>query len=339
MVIKNDLELNFTKFDPKSVSKKTEALNEQLVKIADAGPRWYEVGAAKYRKMREDGETPLPKPTILDGEDIFVPSRESGRPIPCRVMKPKSGDVKGVFLHIHGGGWVLMLRHQLMFDSQDPLLKFLADVANLVVVSVGYRLAPEDPYPKGNEDCFDVAEYLVDNARAKFGGPLLFAGGESAGGHLATLVCFHLLQTRPTFHFAGLNLVFGAYDLAGFLPSTHTFSRTLVIDKPIMTAYINAYIPKTTEAERRDPWISPLYADFTKLVGKLPPALFTVGTEDPLLDDSIFMSAKWRTTGAETAVKFYSGCPHGFCFFPEESMDGVKEWFADVKTFLLEHVK
>ena len=60
--------------------------------------------------MRENGETPLPKPTFLDGDDIHLPSREAGRAIPCRVMRPSNGDVKGVFMHIHGGGWVLMVR-------------------------------------------------------------------------------------------------------------------------------------------------------------------------------------------------------------------------------------
>lgn len=64
------------------------------------------------------------------------------------------------------------------FNSQDPFIKFISDEANLVVVSVGYRLAPEDPFPKGPEDCYDVAEWLVDKSKAKFGGQLKFVGGE-----------------------------------------------------------------------------------------------------------------------------------------------------------------
>ena len=61
---------------------------------------------------------------------------------------------------------------------QDPLLKRIADGSNVAVISIGYRLAPENPYPKGPEDCFDAAEWLVDNAHAKFGAELHFLGGE-----------------------------------------------------------------------------------------------------------------------------------------------------------------
>ena len=60
--------------------------------------------------MRENGETALPKPIRLEeAKDFHIPSREKGRDIPCRVMTPEhGGKVQGVFMHIHGGGWVLM---------------------------------------------------------------------------------------------------------------------------------------------------------------------------------------------------------------------------------------
>jgi acetyl esterase/lipase len=58
------------------------------------------------------------------------------------------------------------------------LLQQYADVGDLAVLSVGYRLAPENPYPKGPEDCLDVGEYLVKNSEKDYGGPLRFIGGE-----------------------------------------------------------------------------------------------------------------------------------------------------------------
>lgn len=70
-------------------------------------------------------------------------------------------------------------------------------------------------------------------------------------------------------------------------------------------SYIAAYLPKKTEAEKRDPDISPFFADLSKL--KCPPALFTCGTLDPLLDDSVMMAAKWTMAGAESALKLYPG--------------------------------
>lgn len=65
-----------------------------------------------------------------------------------------------------------------MDSSQDYYLKFMADNADMVVISVGYRLAPEHPFPQGPEDCYDVAEYLVQNGKSQYGGDLAFMGGE-----------------------------------------------------------------------------------------------------------------------------------------------------------------
>jgi acetyl esterase/lipase len=125
--------------------------------------------------MRWNGETAIPRPTVLpQGMNITLPSRESGRSIPCRVFHPgENKKVKGALMHIHGGGWVLMDE-----KSTDSLLAHYADAGDLVVISVGYRLAPEDPFPKGPEDCFDVAGYLVQNAEKDYGAPLRFIGGE-----------------------------------------------------------------------------------------------------------------------------------------------------------------
>ena len=69
-----------------------------------------QVGAEKYRQMRKNGETPFPKSVVLEsGRSFSIPSRDAGRKIPCRVLQPEQGEpVRGVFMHIHGGGWVLM---------------------------------------------------------------------------------------------------------------------------------------------------------------------------------------------------------------------------------------
>lgn len=235
MPLTSDLKIDAGKFDAKSISKETHAFNDQLIQIMEGGPKWYEVGAAKYRQMRENGETPLPKPVHMDrAKDILVPSRENGRNIPCRLVTPEGGKKpRGVFYHIHGGGWVLQNE-----KAQDAYLSFLADKHDLTVVSAGYRLSPEDPYPAGNEDCFDVGEYLVDNAEKEFGAPLLFLGGESAGGHLSACTCFHLLETRPTFSFKGVVLNYGCFDISGFLPQAWHFDLPLVLDVDIMLKFI-----------------------------------------------------------------------------------------------------
>jgi len=134
--------------------------------------------------MRVTGATPLPAPNVLDSAlDIELPSRDDGRTIPCRLVYPTARKTteerkscKGSVLHIHGGGWVLG-----DYQSADLLLQHYADAGDLAVLSVGYRLAPEDPFPKGPEDCIDLGEYLAKNSEKEYGGPLRFIGGEVRG--------------------------------------------------------------------------------------------------------------------------------------------------------------
>lgn len=93
-------------------------------------------------------------------------------------------------LHFHGGGWVL--GDHL---SADALLLKYADAADLAVLSVDYRLAPENPFPKGPQDCIDAAEFLVSNSVENYGGPLGFLGGEVCmlftSSFWAVYVAFH----------------------------------------------------------------------------------------------------------------------------------------------------
>ncbi|KAF1957518.1 esterase/lipase/thioesterase [Byssothecium circinans] len=330
MTLKSDLTIDASKFDRKLADKETEEFNKKLIKIWADGPRWYDegVGAAEYRRLRWEGKTPLPRPIVLpQGINGNIPSRDPGREITYRVFKPKGGVSKGIHLHIHGGGWVLQSEHY-----QDPYLEYMADNYELTVFSVGYRLAPEDPWPAGAHDVYDAAEWLIKNGKEKFGGELMFTGGESAGGHLAALLALHLYDIIPDFKFKGLLLHFGCYDLSGFLPMVEHHEKALVIDYDVMQAYIDALLPGTDIKARRDPSISPFFADIRGK--KLPPALFTCGSEDPLLDDTVFMGAKWQMWGNEAIVKVYNGAPHGFIMFPPGTIKAGDEVLADSIEFV-----
>ena len=80
-------------------------------------------------------------------------------PLPLRVFATK--DATGVLLHLHGGGWALGAH-----DQQDFLLDAMASSTGMAVVSVGYRLTPEHPYPAANDDCEAAALWLVANSQA-----------------------------------------------------------------------------------------------------------------------------------------------------------------------------
>ncbi|EME82190.1 uncharacterized protein MYCFIDRAFT_65237 [Pseudocercospora fijiensis CIRAD86] len=332
MPLTSDLNLDHKKFDPSQISDQTKKYNDQLIEVQKKGPKWYEVGAETHRRMRWEGKTPFPAPQVLsDGINSTAPSRDPDRSIPIRIFQAPKSPASGIFYHIHGGGWVLQSEHY-----QDLMLKRYSEEANLTIVSVGYRLAPECPFPKGNEDCVDVGEWLVDRGEEEFGAPLKFMGGDSAGGHLSVVTCFSLLETRPNFAFKGLVLNFGAYELSTFLPACHAFDMELLAVWLIVVRYIEAYLPNTTEKDRRDPKISPFWKDLMGL--KLPPALFTCGTLDPLLDDSLLMSAKWAASGADSILKIYPGAPHGFSFFPVGGTEQTDICLKDIGMFMNERL-
>lgn len=298
---------------------------------SDGSPK---VGAPKYREMREKGESPLPKPVLLEtAKQMEIPSRDAGRTIPCRIIEPEAGKpVKAVMLHIHGGGWVLMSE-----ATQDLQLKRYADEGNLLCISVGYRLAPEHPFPAGANDCDDVAEWLIDHSHKTFGAELGFISGESAGGNLSALTALRLLRSskpqHSSFRLKGLLLHFGVYDLS-FTPQAFTWKKDpcLILDLDLMQAYRAAYLPGRSEAEMKTPDISPLYADLHQF--ELPAAFMTCGTEDLLLDDTVFFGTKWQMAGGEATVKIYPGAPHGFIAFPADQLESAKEGMEDALNFI-----
>jgi acetyl esterase/lipase len=284
------------------------AFNADLEERSRALPMPWEVPLDAVRQARAEGRGVFPKPVYADhARWIEVDGRDG--PLRLRVIAPREREVTGAYLHIHGGGWTLGTA-----DEQDMRLAALADATGLVTASVDYRLAPEHPHPAGPDDCEDAALWLLGGGADELGSPARFAiGGESAGGHLSALTLLRLrARGGPTF--AAANLVFGAFDLSG-TPSARAWGdRYLVLSGPIIDWFGDQYLPGVSPEERRDPAISPLYADLTGL----PPALFTVGDQDPLLDDTLFMHARWRQAGNAAELDVIDEAIHAFNYFDLE---------------------
>jgi acetyl esterase/lipase len=154
-------------------------VNQMVRDLMGAAPSPRQLGAAESRAMREQGRGWMGSLVFDDRATDRSIATEQGE-ITVRVVTVP--EPSGVYLHIHGGGWTLG-RH----SHQDRLLTAIADGANVAVVSVDYRLAPEHPFPAGPDDCEAAAVWLIEHALAEFGSDRLTIGGESAGGHLAAL--------------------------------------------------------------------------------------------------------------------------------------------------------
>jgi acetyl esterase len=288
-------------FRPEAIDPETAAFNAQVEQMLTTLPPVSSQPPQATRDAREAGGGPF-GPIVRSemAEERTIPGPDGD--LPVRVFVPET--VRGVYLHIHGGGWTLGRAHH-----QDPRLERIAKNCGVAVVSVDYRLAPEHPYPAGSDDCEAAALWLAANARREFGSDRMLIGGESAGGHLSAVTLIRMRDKHGYHDFAGANLVYGAYDLT-FTPAVANWGdRNLILSTPIIRWFTDQFVP---EEKRRDPDVSPLYADLRGL----PPALFTVGTMDPLLDDSLFMYGRWVAAGNEADLAVYPGGLHGFDAFP-----------------------
>jgi acetyl esterase len=290
-------------FRPEAIAAETSAFNETLIQMMAGRPKWWQVGAQAFRDATTRGEGLFPLRPKSDKARTISINGNGSHKVGLRVIAPENP--KGVYMHIHGGGMVLGAS-----DLQDPLLERIGKNTGLACVSVEYRLAPENPYPAGWDDCESAAVWLVENAKAEFGADVLTIGGESAGAMLSAATMLRMRDRHGYRGFRAANLLYGVYD-SSMTPSQKLLGgRGLLIGTGDIEKFSEAYLQGVTNP--RDSDISPLYAE----LGGLPPALFAIGTCDPLLDDSLFMYSRWIAAGNQGELAVYPGGAHGFNAFP-----------------------
>jgi acetyl esterase/lipase len=290
-------------FDAESIDPETSEFNKNIEKVLSSQPPLYRLKPKMIRAARAAGHSiwgPIKRMTEV--KDRVVPG--SAGEVPIRVFRPDR--IKGVYFHIHGGGFMLGRA-----DHHDEILVETGRKCGVAVVSVDYRLAPENPYPAATDDCETAAVWLVKNALAEFGTNRLIIGGESAGANLSVATLLRMRDRHNFKGFSGAVLTYGVYDLT-MTPSARRWGeRNLILTTKVMEWFHKNYVAAEKSS---DPDVSPLYADLSGM----PPALFTVGTLDPLIDDSLFMHLRWQTAGNPSALAVYPGGIHAFNAFPIE---------------------
>ena len=282
-------------FRPEAVVPEVRAFNEAFLKRMAAMP------SPSDRSGGADAPSPFPPAAKSMRATVRRIGPSGGRKVEVRIVPPASGNPRGAYLHLHGGGLVFGSA-----DQNDTMLERIADATGLAAVSVEYRLAPAHPYPAAWDDCEAAATWLAQSVRSEFGGEALAIGGESAGATLAVPVLVRMRDRHGFTGFQAANLSYGNYDTSMTPSQIWIGAQRYLIGTEDIRQCSNAYAPDVSQ--RRDPDMSALYAR----LANLPPALFSVGTLDPFLDDSLFLYARWIAAGNEAQLAVYPGAPHGF---------------------------
>jgi acetyl esterase len=226
-------------------------------------------------------------------------------PVPVRIYRTDRvpGNVP-VALFIHGGGWVFG-----DLESHDGLCRALAEASRTVVVAVGYRRAPETPFPGPVEDCLSVAEWLVAHGtELGFDGTRLAVVGDSSGANIAAAISV-LARDAGGPRIALQCLVYPATD-----PSLSTGSQAEYAEDPFLSGdemawYWDQY---TTPDQRTDVRAA---VALNRDVAGLPPAVVITAGHDPLRDEGLAYAEALRSAGVPATVRHYPEMPHGFLLF------------------------
>jgi acetyl esterase len=265
-------------------------------------------------------------PDVAREEEILIPG--PGGDIRALLFAPLNGTGSAlpVLVYLHGGGWVI-----LSPDSHAGLAKKFAVGAGVMVVSVDYRLAPENPYPAPLDDCVAAFRWVRENANSLGGDPArVSVGGDSAGGNLAAATTLRLRAAgeEPP---RSVLMICPSTDLAMNTDSVQTFaSDDPIIDNTFMEFCRASYAPDPDQW--RDPLASPLHADLSTF----PRTCVVVGTIDPLCDDGVHFADKLRKSGREVVLQRHEGMPHVFMLFP--GIDEGERSIEEICAFLRSHI-
>jgi acetyl esterase len=241
-----------------------------------------------------------PAPAFADIRDLALPGPSGAQPI--RVYVPEGDSPKPVMVFFHGGGWTVGT-----LDHTDNLCRRLARSAGAVVVSVSYRLAPENPWPAALDDAWSALGQVQALCSQWGGDPGRMAlCGESAGGNLALL----LAQMAAANGMDAVRAVAVAYPITDAATrnrdSYRFFGTGYGLTRSILDLTRRAYLPDS--ALWRDPCVSPLYGTRSGL----PPVLVVNAQFDPLASEGLAFVQAIIQAGGQAQRMEVPGVLHGF---------------------------
>ncbi len=253
-------------------------------------------------------------------EVATIENREIAGPagaLPVRIYRPGGDAPKPIVVFFHGGGWVVG-----SLETHDQVARKLANEIDAVVVSVDYRMGPEDRFPAAVEDSFAALQWAHSEAAAIGGDPeRVVVAGDSAGGNLAAIVAQMARTSGPAVRFQ--LLVYPVTDYEFTSASMEDNAEGYYLTRNMMRWFFDRYLNSPDEGD--DPRVSPLR---NPDLSGLPPAFVITMEYDPLRDQGVAYGDAMRAAGNTVESTTYPGLFHG-CFGMDEMIDAAKAPFAD----------
>ncbi len=229
------------------------------------------------------------------------------------VRPPGGGEGRPLVVFLHGGGWVCG-----DLDTHEQPTRLIAAHADVHVLSIDYRRAPEHPFPAAVDDAVAAYRWAREYAADLGADPGHVAlAGDSAGGNLAAVVSQTAVDSGEPVPSAQL-LIYPGADTSRAYPSKALFGEGYFLTRAAMDWYLDTY---AGGADRRDPRLSPIHAADKS---GLPPTVVTTAGFDPLRDEGEAYSAALRDAGVPVVLRRASSLVHGYF-----SMTGIHQASRD----------
>ena len=274
-----------------------------LSKLGGSRPPLHEMSAEEARELVSDGLS------LMMGTDHPTVSHENrhiklkNRVLPIRVYRPFGQDPNmPLMVYFHSGGGVIG-----DLDSCHDFCLLMAFICKCPVVSVDYRLAPENPWPAGLDDAIEAYEWALGEAD-KLGAPpgQAAVGGDSMGANFSAIIAQQMQDEHKPQPVLQL-LIYPATELNSDTPSMRLFSESFPLTTDLMNWFRDQYLPAGADPDDRR--ISPL--NNSHLEGLAPTILVTAGF-DILHDQGQVYADRLHDAGVDVVYRCYDSLPHGF---------------------------
>lgn len=258
----------------------------------------YEIRETLHKATTKWSSIPIAFSNIKN-KDIKTASNQ----VPVRIYTPDKGSNFLLIIYSHGGSWV-----SGNIDDYDNVCRKLSKYTNAIVVSVNYRLAPEDPFPAGLTDVYNVLLWVFNNANSINGdSSRISVVGDSAGGNISAVVS-QMARDKAGPHILSQVLIYPSTNIYKLDTQSWTeFGMDYNLTRENTDIFISLYTPKLED--RKSKYVSPLLAENFM---RLPDALIITAEFDPLRDEGEAYGKKLMDAGVKVTSTRYKGVMHGF---------------------------